>query len=219
MIFWFWFILKEDPHPEPRGATALAFLLGAVAVLLSYYGETGLEIIGFNSQNTPKAYFFYSALVEEFFKFALVALVIFRLRVFDEPVDAMVYMGFAALGFAFSENFLGLANLENGSLSTIFIVALLRSLGANFLHMLASILIGFGYIYSKLTRRLFPFGFSAAMAVILHFIYNLFIIQDGLTFYIFPILWAVFFVVLKEFDLIKLKNERVILPSTSRTAG
>jgi hypothetical protein len=39
-------------------------------------------------------------------------------------------------------------------------VSILRFLGANFLHMLASVLVGFGYAVSLKTRRVLPFVYS-----------------------------------------------------------
>lgn len=206
VLYWFWFILKEDSHPEPKFWTILAFILGGIAVFLSYWGEYGLDKIGISSKDSSWGYFLGSAFIEEFFKFILVALIIFKTRVFDEPVDAMIYMGFSALGFSFFENFLGFIATDDYSLGSIFVISFLRSLGANFLHILASVLIGFGYVHSKITRRVFPFVFSFFIATFLHFIYNLFIMQQEIFFFAFPILWAVYFVILKEFNFIKLKN-------------
>ena len=206
VLYWFWFILKEDPHPEPKVFTALAFIFGGIAVFASYWAESGLVSLGITSDKAAAQYFSLSAFIEEFFKFIFIALFIFRSRAFNEPVDAMVYMGFSALGFAFFENFLGLVGTKELSFGSVFVVAVLRSLGANFLHILASVLIGFGYVYAKICRRIFPFVFSFAIATVLHFIYNLFIMQSDIFFFVFPILWAVFFAVLKEFNFIKIKN-------------
>lgn len=206
VLYWFWFILKEDKHPEPKIWTILAFILGGIAVISSYFAESWLNSLIAPGETNAWGYFLGSAFIEEFFKFIFVALLIFKSRVFDEPVDAMIYMGFAALGFAFFENFLGFVGTNEFTFGDVFVVAFLRALGANFLHLLASVLIGFGFIYSKITRRVFPFVFSFATAVILHFIYNLFIMNQEIFFVIFPILWAVYFIILKEFEFIKLKN-------------
>ena len=206
MLGWFWFILKEDAHPEPRSLTALSFFLGGVAVFLSFYAELSLDKFGITSHASPFLYYFYSSVIEEVFKFLPIALFIFTRRAFDEAIDAMVYMGFAALGFSFLENFFGLYTLASSSVAMVMMIALMRSLSANFLHMLASILIGFGFAESLKIRRVLPFVFSFIVAILLHFIYNMYIIEQDAMLYIFPILWAVFFIVLKEFDFIKAKS-------------
>ena len=206
VLGWFWFILKEDPHPEPRSLTALSLLLGGVAVFLSFYAELSLEQFGLSSHTAPFLYYFYSSVIEEVFKFLPIALFIFTRRAFDEPIDAMVYMGFAALGFSFLENFFGLYTLASSSVTLVMVVALMRALSANFLHMLASVLIGFGFAESLKLRRVLPFVFSIIVAILLHFIYNMYIVEQDAMLYVFPILWAVFFIVLKEFDFIKARS-------------
>jgi RsiW-degrading membrane proteinase PrsW (M82 family) len=200
---WLRFILKEDEHREPVIAIFAAIMLGVLAGILSYFSEFSL------SKSVPVEtlmYYLISAFIEEFYKFILILILIFPTRYFDEAVDAMVYMGFSALGFAFLENFGNLCSsiLEVGAIGLIFIAGL-RFLGANFLHLLASTLIGFGYALMYKTRRVLPFLFSFLIASSLHFLYNMFIIEKDIAIYIFPVLWAVFFIVLKEYQIIKLK--------------
>lgn len=216
VLVWFWFILKEDPHPEPRTLTLAACLLGGLGVAVSYYGEFGLERLGLTSELYPHAYYFLSAIIEELAKFIPIALLILPSRFVDEPVDAMIYLGFSAIGFAFTENFLGLVTLQDRLIGTAAAIALLRSIGANFLHLLASVLIGFGYADAKLTRRLFPLVLSFLLAISLHFLYNTLITNEDVAFFIFPILWAVFFTTtLKEFRFLKRNDGRLQLRGES----
>jgi hypothetical protein len=72
--------------------------------------------------------------------------------------------------------------------------------------MLASVLVGFGYAVSLKTRRVLPFVYSFLMASFLHFLYNIFIIREDVKLLIFPILWAIYFITLIEFKIIKIKN-------------
>ena len=211
---WFWleFLLKEDPEPEPRTFILLAIILGSLSAILSYYIEAGIfsRINDFNY-----LYYFLSAFVEEFLKFLVIFLFIFPTRYFDEPVDAMIYMGFSAIGFSFLETFSYLCNVfleEMGSSNLyayLMALSLLRFFGANFLHLLASAIIGFGYGLSIKIRRVLPFMLSFITASFLHFIYNLFIIKDDIRLYIFPILWAIFFIILIQFNILKIKNDRM----------
>ncbi|MGC8981511.1 MAG: PrsW family intramembrane metalloprotease [Minisyncoccia bacterium] len=203
IYIWLRFILKEDEHKEPNILIFTAILLGILAGIFSYFSEFSL------SKSIPTEsliYYLISAFIEEFYKFILILILIFPTRYFDEAVDAMVYMGFSALGFAFLENFGNLCSsfTQAGTFGLIF-VATLRFLGANFLHLLASTSIGFGYAITYKTRRVLPFLYSFLIASSLHFLYNMFIIEKDIAIYIFPILWAVFFITLKEYQIIKLK--------------
>ncbi|MFZ8847816.1 MAG: PrsW family intramembrane metalloprotease [Minisyncoccia bacterium] len=209
---WIWweFIYLEDDHPEPRYMLLLAIILGVVAAILSYFAQAKIYyLLGYEFNYV---YYFLSAFVEEFFKFILVFLFILPTRYFDELVDVMIYMGFTALGFAFIETYLNICSVlinPPEGISPFFAsiaVSILRFLGANFLHMLASVLVGFGYAVSLKTRRILPFVYSFLMASFLHFLYNIFIIREDVKLLIFPILWAIYFITLIEFKIIKIKN-------------
>ncbi len=212
---WLWlgFLKREDKHHESFYRWFFIFLLGFGALILSYFGENFLTQIGLTDQSNPSAYFFYSALIEELAKFLIVFVFVFSWQGQRQPIEVMTDMGLVALGFAFFENFVVLCNSVLAGQFALIIIAILRFLGANFLHLLASVLIGFGYAESLKLRRIFPFLISFVFAVALHSSYNLLIaLNNGENiYYIFPILWAAFFLVLKEFDIIKLKDERVRL--------
>lgn len=221
---WFWleFLLKEDPHPEPRLFIFLAVVLGALSAILSYYVEHKVFLF---TNDFNYLYYLLSAFVEEFLKFLIIFIFIFQTRYFDEPIDAMIYMGFSAIGFSFLETFAYLcgAFVELTGFKNIYVdiigftnkyvyitaLSLLRFLGANFLHLLASVMIGFGYAISIKVRRVFPFVFSFICSSFLHFLYNLFIIKDDIRLYIFPVLWAVFFIILIQFNILKINNDRL----------
>lgn len=212
---WIWweFIYLQDEHPEPKLMLLFAIILGIVAAVFSYFSQEKIyTILGFEFNY---AYYFLSALIEEFFKFILIFLFIFSVKYFDEIIDAMIYMGFAGLGFAFIETYLNVCYVLINPPQYIspflasIAVSILRFLGANFLHMLASLLIGFGYAVTLKTRRILPFVYSFLMASFLHFLYNIFIIREDIRLLIFPILWAIYFVTLIEFKVIKIKDDRL----------
>ena len=195
---WIFYFLKKDKHPEPFLWLFFAFLLGIVAALLSYLSE---DI--FVSFLKGWLFLLIVSFIEEFFKFLVVWALIFPQRVVDEPVDAMVYMMVAALGFASIENIFYLKS--GGSFWILF----MRFLGANFLHILASALIGYGYAYFRKTRSWLMFLISFLGAVILHFLYNFVIISKVLGFIlILPVLWSVFLLVLSELDYLVFINEK-----------
>jgi protease PrsW len=193
-FLWIFYFYKKDKHPEPVFWLFFAFLLGISSAIISYYFQKNLDL--FLTENWQRYLLF--ALIEEFFKFFVILLFIFPQKVFDEPIDAMIYMMFSALGFAFFENLiLALSSKTNNVVATLFY----RFLGANLLHILASSLIGYGYAFFVKTRRIFPFALSFLSGTFLHFLYNYFIISLPPGFIlVLPILWAVFLVVLSELN-------------------
>lgn len=197
---WIFYFLRKDKHPEPIAWLFFAFVLGAPAVFLSYLTEDLFSLL------ITKNFYFYlaTALIEEFFKFLVVWVFIFPQRVVDEPIDAMIYMMVTALGFASTEN---IFYLKRAVTAEIWII-IFRFLGANFLHILASGLIGYGYGYFMKTRRTLPLAISFLSGVILHFLYNFVIIQAVTFILIFPILWSTFLIVLSELDYLVFINER-----------
>jgi RsiW-degrading membrane proteinase PrsW (M82 family) len=210
VYIWIKFVLYEDTHKEPFSFIVLAIFLGILAAVLSYISEERLSHI-FNT-NTLE-YLFFSAFIEEFFKFFLVFLFIVPTKNFHYLIDSMIYLGLAGIGFSFLENAASKCSIlvsssPDSAYISIAIISLTRFLSANFLHLLTSTLIGFGYSITLKTRRIFPFIFSFIMASILHFIYNSFIIKE-LIVYVFPILWAIFFVVLEEFQILKKLDGRI----------
>jgi len=200
-FLWILYFYKKDKHPEPFFWLFLAFTLGIASALISYYAQENIHALFINNDFLRILIF---SLIEEFFKFFLIWLLIFPQKVFDEPVDAMIYMMFSALGFAFFENLFLVLRAK-----TISVIPVLtyRFFGANLLHILASSLIGYGYAFLVKTKRIFPFIISFLSGTLLHFLYNYLIISLPPGFIlVLPILWATFLVVLSELNYLA-KNE------------
>ena len=149
---WLIFYLKEDPHPEPKSLIFEAFLAGAVATFF----VLALQTL-FNNWASPRGIgmhtipsFIILAGIEEIFKFGAAWLVISKHRdQFDEPVDAMIYLIVAALGFATIENIAAASNSGN----LIFETITLRFIGATLLHTLSSGLLGFYCAKSIINKK------------------------------------------------------------------
>jgi len=116
-LTWLLFYWREDPHPEPPRWLWLAFLMGVGAAPVSFYIERMAlgftQWLGYTQTDIAQSSLFMFlgiALVEELTKFGGAKLVLLRNPVLDEPVDAMIYMITAALGFAAFENVLVLNN-------------------------------------------------------------------------------------------------------------
>jgi len=116
------------------------------------------------------------AMVEEFLKYLVVREKAVTHSEFDEPVDVMIYMIVAALGFAAVENILYIvSSLDFGaSNNQVIKLSVSRFIGATFLHTLCSGIIGYFWAMSLFRRtektRCLLLGFF--IAVMLHGIYN-----------------------------------------------
>ena len=181
-LIWLNFYLRRDVGPEPKLMILKIFCYGMLATIPAIFLETA--IFGeFSKLNFSSSVIFILniflgvALVEESLKFLAVKFGVLKNPEFDEPVDAMIYMITAALGFAAVENVLILLNLK--PLSEIFGVSLFRFLGATFLHTLSSgicgFFIGLSFFNTKGRGRLVSIGL--VLAILLHGFYNFYIMK------------------------------------------
>lgn len=162
-FLWLWFFLKSDQHPEPKKMLLKVFLFGAaitpLAVALEWLGQSSLS-------GLPSATLWYMILVvgptEEILKYLVFKFKVRKSAFFDEPIDAMIYMITAAMGFATVENIILILNDLDSSLSII----ILRFLSATLLHALASGLVGY-FIGAR--KNIF---LGLAIASFLHGLYN-----------------------------------------------
>lgn len=206
-IIWLSFYLRQDVHPESNKMIIKIFLFGvAISSLIlgfeslwGYVAKFGLVFSG--------AFMFFvgPAFIEEYLKYYVVKKKVLDNPEFDEPVDAMLYLIIAALGFATIENVLFIAspvfasvlplNISLRSLTTLeaLEIAGLRFGGATLLHALNSGIVGYflaivcfhakrGGKYPLFKycdpqkRRKFLFT-GLAIATILHTAFNYFIIN------------------------------------------
>lgn len=186
-IIWLIFYLRKDPHPEPKKLLMLVFLWGALITIPAAFLERiihfllGSPILPAITPISLVYIFFGIALIEELLKFSVVWFWIFKSKELDEPIDLPIYMIVSALGFAALENIFALFKLGTlAPTSSVIILTSFRFLGAIFLHALVSG--AFGYFISlsffKRTKRYFLFFVGLFVAVTLHGLFNLYIIQD-----------------------------------------
>jgi tetratricopeptide (TPR) repeat protein len=98
----------RDLYPEPARALWATFALGALIVYPVLLIDRPLDLL-VQPFHSPLAHglaeaLFTAALPEELMKFAVVMLFCARLKVFNEPMDGIVYGAVASLGFAAFEN-------------------------------------------------------------------------------------------------------------------
>ncbi len=190
-LLWLTFWLMEDRcEPEPKRYLLMTFIAGGAMVFAALWIEQQTM-----RYFTGTSLLFLWAATEEMLKFGAAYLVALRLRIFDEPIDAVVYMVTVALGFSAFENMLFLMTpIQNGDVLQTIIRGDLRFIGATLLHTLSSATIGIAlalaFYKSALARRAAAFV-GVILAVTLHTLFNFFILgSDGdATFWIFLFIW------------------------------
>jgi RsiW-degrading membrane proteinase PrsW (M82 family) len=136
-----------------------------------------------------------------------------RSKAYDEPVDAMIYLMTAALGFAALENTLFVLKdlLENGSAIGMLTTSM-RTVGATLLHVAASALIGGSLalvFYKSKVSRFFMLIVGIILATALHTLFNQLIIAtkgEG-TLYVFGGLWILIVGIILLFEYIKNRKQ------------
>lgn len=184
-IIWLFFFLREDAHPESNKMIIKVFFYGIIAALLALLFEFGfLETsvkLPFSSITILILNMFIGvSLVEEFSKYIVVKKIAISDPEFDEPLDAMLYMVIAGLGFAALENIFVLLDLGLPfKISETLTLTLFRFLGATFLHALCSGTVGFFLALSfyKPNRGLKLVILGLAISTFLHGLFNFSIME------------------------------------------
>jgi RsiW-degrading membrane proteinase PrsW (M82 family) len=176
-IIWLLFFLRKDTHPESNKMIIKVFIWGMISSIPILFVEVGLENL---LKNIPLILFcFFSvALPEELAKYLVVKKIALPNKEMDEPVDAMIYMIIAALGFAALENILMLWPFKAFDL---FTASWLRFITGTFLHVVTAGIMGYfialSFLNVKIKRLLIFLGIL--IASILHSAYNFYIIVQG----------------------------------------
>ena len=164
---------------EPLGLVIAAFAWGGVgAVLLSVIGSLILSLpIGIAADEKTAMFLSVSIvapLVEEPAK-ALILLLLYRSRQFDNATDGFVYGAAAGLGFGMSENFLYFASTASQGVGAWFVVVIMRTLFTGLMHACATSMVGAALGWAKfstspLRKLALPLSLLAAMAM--HALWN-----------------------------------------------
>ncbi|MEE8131505.1 MAG: PrsW family glutamic-type intramembrane protease [Candidatus Paceibacterota bacterium] len=198
---WLIFFLKEDVHPEPKRMIAKVFFVGAIFTFIALGFEAIFQDFArnLNIKDTSIFSFFGLSVIEEVFKFLAAYLVVRKSRFFDEPIDAMIYMIVAALGFSTVENLAVVFNIVSDAGGVINIM-ILRFVGATLLHALVSGVVGFYWARKKILKGL-------AIAAILHTVFNyLILIFSEAVIYPSVFLIIIAFFVFYDFERLKART-------------
>src|SRR3989344_6797074 len=223
-LVWLFFYSRKDCHPEPKNLLAQTFLMGIIisplAILFQFsFANIASTIMGVGQATTQNSsyFFFWAAAVEEVIKFYAVRILILRNPDFDEPIDAMIYMITAGLGFAAMENILVMFRVFPDGTQTALATWALRFTGATLLHALSSGLMGYflamSWFFRDHRRKLVIIGLI--MATIFHFTFNTFlsIFDNRLTGLVYStsLLMIMAFLVSILFDRIKERHSKTTI--------
>jgi len=206
-LLWLWFWLREDNlHPEPRSRIIKTFLAGVLTVVVIL--PIQILIADHTGKGTSEQYLLW-ALTEEFMKFAAAFIVALSTDIMDEPIDAIIYMITAALGFSAIENALFILKpLADGNILGSIVTTNMRFIGASLLHIVASASIGLCIalaFYENTKIKVLAIITGLILATALHTAFNLFIIKTSAmdTIKIFGFVWMAVVVLLFLFEKVK----------------
>lgn len=168
-IYIYW---RDKFEREPIRWVAFSFFLGLpaafMAAVVSYFSSRLLEltISGKELLRLALDAFLAVAFVEEFFKWLVIRLLIFKRSFFDEPYDGITYAVMVSLGFATIENIL---YVMEGGLQT----ALVRMFTAVPAHAVFGVMMGYHLGMAKFQKTSAYHHFMAWLApALLHGFYD-----------------------------------------------
>lgn len=177
LIFW----LREDrKNPEPKGAIGRTFLFGMLAVIFVLPFQKGVEMMFPGVAATALLLW---ALLEEVFKFAAGYFGGLHSAEDNEPLDPLIYMVTAALGFVALENALFIFGpLADQDITQSIITGNMRFIGASLLHVVASGIVGASLsfaFYRSRPKRVTAVTTGLVSAIVFHFLFNFLILKMG----------------------------------------
>ena len=214
-LFWLWFWLREDKaRPEPKILIATSFLAGMLVIPVVYPIQQ-FAVERFVGTNLIVVW----VIIEEVLKYSAALIVVLWNKAVDEPLDTIIYMITIALGFSALENTLFIFNpLSTGDYINSFLTGGFRFLGATLLHVLASATVGIAMalsFYKKSWVKILSATFGLCIAVILHALFNLFIMEASgdTVLSVFIFVWAgvvVLFLLFEKIKLLEKAHQRVL---------
>ena len=189
-FIWLVLFLRMDKEPESKRMILKIFLFGMLAILPIIFFTVflliffpfiplGLEKLAILPIFVLIFFILFWATIEEVLKYLVIKYKVLSHSELDEPVDIMIYMITAGLGFAASENILILLGYSLLPLPEILELAFARFISATILHAFCSGLLGYflalSFFHFK-NRKKFLF-YGILFSSLLHGFYNLSIIE------------------------------------------
>ncbi len=177
-FIWLVYFLEKDNEPEPKIRLLSVFLLGCLFAGLAANIQAPLRGFIYSSEVTRVSlfwdYLFAVAFLEELAKLIAVLVGVFMLGVrdLDEPIDFIIYMVTAGLGFAALENYI---YFSRASSEIITELAFLRFGITTLFHALVAGITGYFLALAIRKIRLSYLLFGLLLSTLVHAAYNLII--------------------------------------------
>jgi len=195
-LIWLGFWLREDKlHPEPKKILVTTFFAGMIGTILALIFEELVKILGgFTNESQSFLLMTIWVAIEETMKYLMAFSAALWRKENDEPIDNMIYLITAAIGFSSLENLLYLLDpFRTGNILEGVITGNLRFLGTTPLHLLSSAIIGIAMAYAFGKPRRVKVAYSVIgviLAITLHTAFNeLILIFNGYMLQTFMIVW------------------------------
>lgn len=213
-LVWLAFWLREDyRHPEPRGLILRTFIFGMVAVILVLPFQKLVDTL---LPNMTFIAIFLWVIMEELFKFGAAYFGGLKSVEDNEPIDPIIYMITAALGFVALENALFLfGTLVGKDIIGSVITGNLRFIGASLLHVVSSSIVGVSLafsFYKSMWKHVVLTVFALTVAIAFHTGFNLSIVHWGNSgaMLAFGLVWIGVVLLLLAFEKTKTIRRKVI---------
>lgn len=192
-LIWLYYWLQEDKkHPEPGFRIFNTFVYGMLAVPFALAFQVLVNIFILENKSIESVFasdimtaimaLFIWASLEEIFKYVAAYRAGISKKDNDEPIDPVVYMITAALGFSALENTLFVFSpLLQADTTTAFITGNFRFIGATLLHVASSAIIGMFMAFSYYKRDFLKIRYLFSgfiLSIALHTAFNSFIISS-----------------------------------------
>ena len=168
----------SDKFREPNKEIFLVFISGILITIPAYYTNNFLGDLYLNYYFISKGLagsFLSAAVVEEGLKFVVLYFVVYKLREFNEPMDAIVYGVCASLGFAAMENIYYVWNASTWGVNVITML-IERSIYPLAAHGIFGVMMGYFFMKYAFVHKPKSLFLSFLIPYLLHGFYNYFIV-------------------------------------------
>ncbi len=186
-LLWLWFWMhEENDHHEPRSLIILTFMVGMAGIFVVFPLQQLTIYVGKIFDTGFAAGSFIAVTIwafwEELVKYLAARFTAFRHISFVHPIDAFIYITTASLGFSALENsILLLGPLLKGDTVGALNAGAMRFMGASLLHFIASgviaLCVGLTF-YASRAKKALALCAGFIIAVVLHSLFNFFIIDN-----------------------------------------
>ena len=171
------FFVKSDRFPEPTSEIIKVFFYGILLCIPAFYINTALDEI-YSNTNISEALirsFLSAAPVEEVLKFTVLYSLVYKMKDFNEPIDAIVYGVAVSLGFATLENIYYVYVLSDYFGTTSQGLAILRSFSAIPAHGIFGATMGYFFMKYTFIKKENNLALCMIVPILLHGTYNYFV--------------------------------------------